>query len=162
MRVFLVALVFVSIAGTASSAHGQKSDKIPVFVRAAASAEGFTDPSKERQDSMKDLSDKVRGSKTLSLATSEKDAVVILEVLARTTRREVNGWALVGGSAQNKSRLEVRLIAGEFSTEFGADGGSSGVFTGYGKAAANIVKQVETWAKDNHDKLTAGRDKGGF
>lgn len=149
------AMVLSAILGSTLLGFSQAPGKIPVVIKAAASAGGFTDPSKERQDSVKDIIEKVRGSKVLSVAPSENEALLILEVLARSTRREVNGWAILSGTAQNKSRLEVRLTAGEYSTEFAADGGSSGVFTGYGKAAGNIVKQVEAWVKDNRERLLA-------
>ena len=156
--VMRLSAVAVLLGVFAVVAYSQASDKVPVFVKAATSADGFSDPSKERQESIKDINDKIRGSKALSVASSEKEAVVFLEVLARGTRREVNGWAVLSGTGQNKSRLEVRLVAGEFSAEFGADGGSSGVFTGYGKAAGSVVKQVEAWVKENRERLKALRN----
>jgi hypothetical protein len=149
------AVILSAILGSTLLGLSQGANRIPVFVKAAASAGGFTDPSKERQDSVKDIVEKVRGSKVLSVASSESEALLILEVLARGTHREVNGLAILSGTAQNKSRLEVRLTAGEYSTDFAADGGSSGVFTGYGKAAGSVVKQVEAWAKDNRQRLLA-------
>ena len=143
-------LVLCAVLVPAAVASSQVPGKIPVFVKAAATAGGFSDPSKERQDSVKDIQEKVRGSKVIAMAQSENEAVVIVEVLARSTRRETNFWG-----RQNKSRLEVRLTAGEYSTEFGADGGSAGVFTGYGKAAGSIVKQMEKWVGENRERLLA-------
>jgi hypothetical protein len=105
---FLTSLLLVSPVTGAQTAN-----KIPVFVTSAAGAEGFTDPSKDRQDSVKDLLNKLKDSKTLQAVTSETDAVLRLEVLDRETRRETNVWG-----RQNKSYLTVRLTAGTYTTEF--------------------------------------------
>jgi hypothetical protein len=134
----------------AASLHAQKVEKIPVFIRSAASASGFTDPSKDRRDSMKDLANKVKDSKVLSIAESDAAAVVILEVLDRETKRETN---LFG--RQNKSYLNVKMIVGDFETEFTGESGSKGIMKGYGAAAGKVVDQLEEWVKTNREKLTA-------
>lgn len=133
----------------------QPPTKFPVFVRAAADESGFTDPSKDRQDSVKDLTKKVKDSKLLTLAPSADQAVIVLEVLGRGTNREVNGWAAVNGQAQNKSFLTVRLVAGQYSTELTGQSGSKGILTGHGAAAGKVVDQLEEWVKANRERLTA-------
>lgn len=132
-------------------------DRVPVFVRSVANADGFTDPSKARRDSLKDLLNKVKDSKVLRVADSEADAVAILEVLDRQTRRETNAWALLDGGQQNKSTLLVRLIAGPYATEFEGEAKSSGIYTGYKDAAKKVVRQVEDWVQANRERLTASR-----
>jgi hypothetical protein len=80
-----------------------------VFVRSAQSASGFTDPSKARQDSVKDLVKKLKDTKGMQAAESEAQAVILIEVLDRETKRETNMWG-----QQNKSYLTVRVTAGQF------------------------------------------------
>jgi hypothetical protein len=128
-------------------------ERIPVFVKAAGSASGFSDPSKDRQDSVKDLQKKVDDSKAVRLVGSQNEALIVLEVLARETKRETNGWTAFNGQRQNKSYLTVRLTAGEFSTEFEGESGSKGMLKGYGAAAGKVVKQLDDWVKANRDRL---------
>jgi hypothetical protein len=91
---------------------------------------------------------KLKDSKSVQTVESEKDALVVLEVLDRATKSEINVWG-----RQNKSYLTVRLTAGEYSAEFIGEGPSTGVLTGYSAAAAKVVKQLEDWVKGNHDRL---------
>lgn len=146
----------VFIAGTlaavllvASTSNAQ--DRIPVYLQNGAGADGFTDPSKDRTDSLKDLAKQLRDSKVVRITDTPADAAVTLEVLARETHRDVT---LMWG-VQNKSGLTVRLTAGEYTTEFSAESGSHGLLTGYGDAAKKIVKQFEAWVKANHERLSA-------
>jgi hypothetical protein len=134
------------------AAGAMAEDRLPVFVRSAAATGGFTDPSKDRQDSMKDLVKKLKDSKLLRPVESEGEALVIVEVLDRETKRETNFWG-----RQNKSYLTVRLVAGEYSTEFEGESGSKGIFKGYGAAAGKVVDQVEVWAQANREQLSALR-----
>jgi len=131
------------------------SDRIAVFIKAAGAEGGFTDPSKDRSDSVKDLINRLRDSRTVQLAASQADAVVLLEVLSRETRRETNGWTFVTGDRQNKSYVTVRLTAGEYSTEFTGESRSSGMVKNYRDAAKKIVSQVEEWVNANRDRLLA-------
>jgi hypothetical protein len=125
--------------------------KIPVFVRSQSAASGFTDPSKERQDSIKDLIKKIKDSKTMCVAESESDAFVILEVLDRSTS---SSWTPFWGT-QNRSVVAVRLMAGEYTADFTGDPGSTGAFTGYRKAAGQVVKQLDTWMTTNRERIIA-------
>jgi hypothetical protein len=125
-------------------------ERIPVFVKAAGAVGGFTDPSKDRQNSTKDLLRNLKNSDSVRVVESEKDALAVLEVLDRDTKRETNLWG-----RQNRSYLAVRLTAGEYSVEFKGESGSKGVFTGYGAAAAKVAKQMEAWVKANRERLLA-------
>ena len=129
--------------------------KVPIFVKSGAAASGFTDPSKDRQDSARDLCDKIRDSKWVRVADSEQSALVVLEVLRRETRQASNtGWRSFG-PPQSKSLLMVRLTAGEFSTDFSGESTSVGELTSYGAAAGKVVKQLEEWVKANKEQLAA-------
>jgi hypothetical protein len=130
--------------------------RIPIFVRSAADSDGFTDPSKDRRDSLKDLVKQLRDSDVVAPVDMEAEAVAVLEVLGRSTRSERNGWTAVNGQRQNKSVLTVRLTAGEYSTEFTGESKSKGVLTGYGQAAEKVVKQLEDWVTANRERLMAG------
>jgi purine nucleoside permease len=122
---------------------------VRIAVKSAATADGFTDPSKARQDSVKDVTNRLKDSKVVQLVP-EGEAIAVLEVLDRQTNREVNFWG-----TQNKSSLVVRLTAGDYSTEFVGESGSSGILKNYKGAASSIVKQLEAWVKANHDRLVS-------
>jgi hypothetical protein len=136
---------------------GQTFEKVPVFVRAAGSQAGFTDPSKDRDDSVKDLKKKVSDAKHVRLASTEVEALVILEVESRETKRETNGWTAFSGARQNKSYLTVRLTAGEYTTEFQGESGSKGMLKGYAAAAGKVVDQLDSWVQANYEKLQSLR-----
>lgn len=132
----------------------QADQRIPVFVKSGSATGGFTDPDKGRLDSTKDIMEKLRDSKTVRVA-AEDQAVIILEILGRDTKLD-QGHALTamfGGLGQKHSSVTVRLTAGEYTTEFTGTGGASGVFSGYGKAAAKVMKELDAWVKANDAKL---------
>jgi hypothetical protein len=136
--------IVVAVAATAAALpalalvdEAKPQDRLPVFVRSAQSASGFTDPSKARQDSVKDLVKKLKDAKGMQAAESEAQAVILIEILDLETKRETNMWG-----QQNKSYLTVRVTAGQFVTEFTGESGSKGVMKGYGDAAGKIVKQL--------------------
>jgi hypothetical protein len=131
----------------------QAAKAVPVFVASEATGQGFTDPSKDRRDSIKDVEKKVKDSNALMLVDKAEDAVIVIEVLGRETKREVNGWTAFSGYAQNKSSLTVRMKVGDYTTEFSGESGSKGMLKGYGDAANKVVKQVEEWVKVNRGKL---------
>jgi hypothetical protein len=150
-RVFLLLAFMLVVAGIAGAR--QPDPRIPIFVRSAVAAGGFTDPDKARSDSVRDLQKSLKNAKVVRLVEAEDQAVILLEVLGRETRREVNGYTFLTGEAQNKSVVMVRLTAAGFSTEFSADGGSSGMVTAYGRAAKRIADQVERWVRENRPRL---------
>ena len=150
MRPTIIALLLLSLAAVAQAKEKDMPDRIPVFVKSAGSADGFTDPSKARQDSRKDLLKKLKDSKAVVPVDSENDALAVLEVLDRSTDRKVGLWG-----AQNKSQVVVRLTAGEYSVEFTGESGSHGIYTGYSDAAGKVVRQLEAWVKANRERLLA-------
>jgi hypothetical protein len=132
-----------AITSTFLFAADKAQDKIPIFVKTAGSTAGFTDPSKDRQDSMKDLLNYFRNSKSVLIVESEKTALVVLEILDRGMKPEIDYRAL------NNAHVTVRLTAGEYSAEL------TGMDSTYRGAAVGIVKQTETWVKANREKLLA-------
>jgi len=154
--ILAMVLVGLSWAGLVSSALAAEQPKIAVFVRAAAAADGFTDPDKSRTDSVKNLKDKLKDEKWARLVDTEDAAVIVLDVLNRHTDVDHgSAWNMVGGYGQKHSTLDVRLTAGSFTAEFSGTGGASGLFSGYGKAAGKVVDELEKWVKANSEKLQA-------
>jgi hypothetical protein len=145
------ALLLVSlITSTTLSAAEATLPRIPIAVRSAGTAEGYTDPSPGRQASVEDLRRKLAASKSLAVVDADGEALVVLEVLDRDTRGHRN---LLG--RHNKSSLTVRLTAGDYSTDFRAESGTLGVLTAYGAAAGKVAKQVEAWVAANRERLRA-------
>ena len=91
-REFVLAIAVALACTSLSAQKPEPLPKVPVFVTSESEAQGFTDPSKDRQDSIKDIEKKVRDSETLALVTKKEDALVLLEVIGRDTNRKVNGW----------------------------------------------------------------------
>lgn len=151
-------VVMLALCGSIVAASPRAdTEKVPIFVKSGAAASGFTDPSKDRQDSARDLCNRIRDSKLVRVANSERDALVVLEVLRRETRLDTNGWARAFGAHQSKSSVMVRLTAGRYSTEFSGESSSLGELTSYGAAAGKIVKQLEDWVKANREQLALPR-----
>jgi hypothetical protein len=151
-RIALTVGIAATVLAANFAAQERPTDRVPVFVKSAGTDGGFTDPSKNRQDSMKDLQKRLEKSKVVRLVPSESEAVAIIEVLDRTTTRETNLWG-----RQNRSSVAVRLHAGDYSTEFSGESGSKGVMTGYGAAAAKVADQVESWIRENRERLMAAK-----
>ena len=153
---FLTGSVLAALLLVAATSGAQ--DRVAVYLKHASGADGFTDPSKDRQDSLKDLAKQLRDSKVVRVTENPAEAVVTLDVLGRETHADTNTimTGLVGGwSQQNKRTLTVRLTAGEYTTEFSGESGAHGILTGYGDAAKQIAKQFEAWVKANHERLNA-------
>jgi hypothetical protein len=151
---FVLALPVLVLASSFTTIAAPKPEyRLAVFVRSAADLDGFTDPSKDRQDSLKDLMKQLRRSDIVAPVDTAEEAMAVLEVLERSTRDEMNGWTFVNGQRQNKSFLTVHLTAGAYSTEFTGESKSKGMFTGYGQAAERVVKQLEAWVNANRERL---------
>lgn len=153
----LCVVASVVYLGASAGAGPKPASRIAVFVRSAADVDGFTDPSKDRRDSIKDLVKQLRNSDVVAPVESADEAFVVLEVLDRHTQDEQNGWSFVNGARQNKSFLTVHLTAGAYAVDFTGESKSKGIYTGYGQAAERVVKQLEAWVTANRDRLTAPR-----
>jgi hypothetical protein len=135
--------------------HAQKSAAVApvrVFVTSAGAANGFTDPSKDNQDTTKDLRDVVKGHKSIALAESRDDAVIVLTVMNRETAQVTAG--LLGGPARDRT-VRVKFICNDFETEMSASaqGGTLGSGGAWGRAAGKVINQVDDWVKANRSKL---------
>jgi len=150
MKTFALMLIVLGVGVGVASAADPKVAPVRVFITSPAAASGFTDPSKDRADSMKDLRKKVAASKVLLLAESTDDATIVLEVLDRNEDfKRTTMTTLLGGpfARERKRSVVVRLNVREFTSEFSAEKNS------YGAAAGEVVKQIEAWVKANRHKL---------
>jgi hypothetical protein len=123
-----------------------------VFITSVGAANGFTDPNKDNQDTMKDLRDAIKGHKTLALAESRDDAVIILVVMNRETAQVTAGF--LGAPARDRM-VRVKFLYKDLETEMSgsAQGGTLGSGGAWGKAAGKVMKQVDDWVKANRSKL---------
>jgi len=140
-------LSFVAAAGPAAA-----QDRVPIFVKSAGARSGFTDPSQDRLDSVRDLARRLAHSPVFRVVESESDATTVIEVLDRGTTLHTN---LLG--PQNASSVTVRLKVRDYSTDFTGVSGPKAMLTGYGAAASNVVGQLEAWVKSNRDRLAAAK-----
>jgi hypothetical protein len=148
----LVAAAFACGGGTALAAD--PGGKIPIFVKTAAAVGGFTDPDKGRADSVKDLLARLKDSPTLRVVSSPDEAAILLEVLGREKK---DGRSVLWGHKE-ETNLAVQITAGDYTAQFTGASNSNkgwGVAGNYGRAAGEVVKQLEVWTKSNQDKLQA-------
>lgn len=147
-----------------------RPDPVRVFITSAGAANGFTDPNKDNQDTVKDLRDNVKGRtfittndlrgnkvvkrrpSNIMLAESRDDAVIVLIVMHRETAQITAGF--LGAPARDRT-VRVTFIYGDFETEMSgsAQGGTIGSGGAWGKAADKVITQVDQWVTTNRAKL---------
>jgi hypothetical protein len=153
-------LLFGSMASTVVVADPPSAAgaPIPLFVKSAQATGGFTDPDKGRADSVKNLVDRLKNTASVRLVPTPEEAVIVLEVLGREKKP---GRSVLWGRKEEVS-LGVQVTAGEYSAEFtGASNTNKGfgVVGNYGRAAGEVVKQLDAWVKANQEPLQALRAK---
>jgi len=128
--------------------------KIPVWVKAAGASDRFTSPDKKLSDSVRDIQNRIKSSKTLSQAPTEQDSLVTLEVLFRGVQTvDATGIDRLGGTKKiDKTMLIVRLIAEEYEQEFTEEGNADSIIA-WREAARAVVNNTERWVKDNRNEL---------
>lgn len=147
----LLTLLFSLSMPLASAA--QAPPRVRVFVTSIGAQDGFTDPSKDNRDTVKNLKDDIRGTRDLELAESPDDAAIVLTVLGRETAAYTAGFF---GPARDRMIL-VKFAAGEIATELraSAQGGTLASGGAWSKASGKIVDQVVDWVKANRSRLRA-------
>jgi hypothetical protein len=131
-----LALVTITVPAQTLYAEKEKTAKVPIFVTASQVADGFTDPSEDRRDSVKDLLLYLKRSKQVVPVETAARAVLVLEVIGREHQRT------------RGKEVTVRLTAGTFSAHLTGDSRNS-----YLTAARDIAKQVDQWVKANRQRL---------
>jgi hypothetical protein len=156
MRFALTGILALSLAAPAFAEDPPAP--VAVYVTTPAEAQGFSDPSKERQDSVKDLK-KMLGKpkltkRQLTLVESPEQATIVLELLDREQQFKRTTAGVLFGTPwghQRKRAVTVRVKVGEFSSELTSEKSS------YTDAAADVVVQLQKWVAANRAKLMAAR-----
>lgn len=104
----LVATSLLSVVLSAQKAT------VPLFVTSAGAANGFTDPSKDNQDTMKDLRNSLKGRKGIVLTDDRDQAAIVLVVMNRETAQVTSGF--LGDPARDRI-IRVKFIANGTETE---------------------------------------------
>jgi hypothetical protein len=149
---FVISILVTVLALIVPTGAQKRTAPVRVFLTSVGAANGFTDPNKDNQDTMKDLRDEVKGRKSLVLAESRDDAVIVLVVMNRETAQTTAGFL---GSPARDRMVRVKFIYGDFETEMSgsAQGGTLGSGGAWGKAAGKVIKQVDEWVTTNRSKL---------
>ena len=125
---------------------------VPVFVTSVGAVNGFTDPSKDNQDTMKDLRDAIKDDhkKTLVLASKREDAAIVLVVMSREKAQVTAGFF----GASRDCTVRIKFIFRESETEMSASaqGGTLSSGGAWSKAAGKVAKQVDEWVVANIGK----------
>jgi hypothetical protein len=149
-------ILALALVGVASPVFAQ-SKTITVFVTSAGAANGFTDPNKENQDTMKDLRDHLKGRKSLSVVDAREGADIVLVVLnrekAQMTASPLGG--LLGTGPSRDCTVRIKFLYKDLETEMSGSASGGTMMSGgaWGKAAGKVAKQVEQWIDANKDKL---------
>jgi len=148
---FLVLAQLAMVAVASVQAQTPPPERTPVFVTSIGAARGFTDPSKDNTDTVKDLQESIRDQKLLVLVDHAEEAVIVLTVIGRETAGVTAGFM---GNAARDRIIRVKFKSGELETDLtaAAQGGTIGSGGSWGKAAKKIGKQVNDWVKDNRGK----------
>ena len=130
------------------------AERVKVFVTSATNEQGFTDPSKDKSDTVKDLKNALKDKGSVQLTDNKDDATIVLTVLDRKTAGLTAGF--LGGAARDRE-IHVKFTCGTFETDMSASaqGGVMGSGGSWGKAARKIAKQVDEWVVANRAKLSA-------
>lgn len=149
MFVFVFVSAIVGLSAETQKASG--GPPVPVFVTSVGAANGFTDPNKDNQDTMKDLRDSIKGKKSLTLVDRREDAAIVLTVM---NREKAQTTASVFGAARD-CIVRIKFIFKDFETEMSASAQGGTVSSGgaWGKAAGKVAKQVEEWVVANRAKI---------
>jgi len=151
LTLLLVSAATVVLAGDPAS--------VPLFLTTPATIGGFTDPNKERQDSMKDLVEALGKKKNIRLVAAQEQAIIVLEVLGRDVREDSGSFTKAFGGKNEVKTVRVKLSAGAFVTELSGSSAGGGFGGGPGrgawkKAAYKVADQIEAWIRDNQAQLS--------
>ena len=146
-------ILMTALLALAGASKAPPPPCVPVFVTSVGEQGGLTDPSRDNQDTKKNLLSALYGKKAVCVVREREKATIILQVLARE-RAQMSATAFGPG---RDCIVRVKFIFGDFETEMmgSAMGGTLG--TAWGKAAGKVAKQVEQWVIANREKLDAQR-----
>lgn len=154
--------VLLAAAMTMWSVVASAQPPVSVYVTTAATKDGFTDPDKAKQDSMKDLLEALGKKKNIHLTAAREEAVIVLEVIGRGVREDSGTYTKVFGGKNEVKKLQAKLSVGGFSAELSGESAGGGMSGGpargaWKKAAYKLADQVEKWVKENQAQLQKPR-----
>jgi hypothetical protein len=150
-RVFVAVVVVASVVTLAA----QKQTPVRVFITSVGAANGFTDPNKDNQDTMKDLRDSLKGRKAVVVTDKRDQATIVLVVMSRE-KAQVTATAF--GAARDCT-VRVKFIFRDSETEMSGSAAGGTLTSGgaWSKAAGKVAKQVEEWLIANRAQIEAAR-----
>jgi hypothetical protein len=158
-----VLALFVTVAScppTMAVQYAKKSAPIRIAVfTATAATDQFAGPEEhQRRDSVKDLESQLRLRKNIKIVSQDEQPDLLVEVLGRERKADGGavatatpffGGALARSAPTKKAVVRVRLsvVGREYSVEIVGSGGP------WRAAARGAAQIIETWVKDNWDRL---------
>jgi hypothetical protein len=165
-RLLLAASLLVAVAPTLFAQGGKTTAPIRIAVfTATAPADQFADPEeRQRVDSVKDLRAMLLDRRRIKVVDRDEQPDVLIEVLQRDRKADGGsvataapffGGAIATARPTQKAVVRVRLsvVGRDYTTEITGTGGP------WRAAARDAAKTIETWVKDNLDKLRATSEK---
>lgn len=133
-------------------ANAQLSSPVRVFVTSVGAANGFTDPNKDNQDTMKDIRESLKGRKAIIVTDQREEAAIVLVVMNREKAQITAGFL---GAPARDCIVRVKFMFRDNETEMSgsAQGGTLGSGGAWSKAAGKVAKQVEQWVSANRAQL---------
>jgi hypothetical protein len=130
---------------------GAHTTPTSVYVTSAGAMNGMTDPSKDNQDSVKDLRGALKGKPHLALVDRADEAVIILTVQNRGRSQ----FTASGFGPGRDVALAVTLKYKDAESVLSASALGGTMVTGgaWKKAAGKIADQVGAWVTANTGKL---------
>jgi len=159
VRKLIAPLALVAgVAIPAIAADKPAGPPIPLFLTTPAAAGGFTDPNKERADTLKDLTEALGGKKNVRLVPKREEAKLVVEVTDRGVREDSGGFTKAFGGKNEVKRVHVKLTVGEYSTDIAGESAGGGFGGGPGrgawkKAAYKVADQIEKWVEENRGQI---------
>lgn len=151
----IVALLLACPGVAMRAAEKPPAPPVPLFLTTPAAAGGFTDPNKERTDTMKDLTEALRGKKNIRLVATREEAKVVIEVLDRKVREDSGTMTRMMGGKHEVKRINLKLSVGEYSTDLQAEsaGGKFSMSGAWKQAAGKAAGLVEKWVEENRAQI---------
>jgi hypothetical protein len=126
---------------------------VRVFVTSIGAVNGFTDPNKGNQDSVKDLQYALRDHHDLLTLTDTREAATIVLVVTSREKAQVTA-GFFGASRDCTVRLKFFFRESETEMSASAAGGTLASGGAWYAAADKLVQQVEHWVKANRAQLS--------
>ena len=155
-RSTLIVTLLLACPGLAMRAAEKPSaSPVPLFLTTPAATGGFTDPDKERADTMKDLTEALRGEKNIRRVATREEANAVIEVLDRKVREDSGKLTQMMGGKHEVKRINLKLSVGEYSTDLQAEsaGGGFSMSGSWKQAAGKAAGLVEKWVEESRAQI---------